>query len=652
MARLPQLTAQIARLDEDQRHVVAWSPRDGNVRVIAGAGSGKTLASTVLLARLVADEDVPPEAVVASTFSRKAADEFAARIKTLLPAHTAGLLRVGTFHALALRKMRDAEPQKWPIAHCIDVGARTRAPNIPSPDVLWRTAVEYGVMPGTGAKSAKCDSDYKPYMQMAQLLRAAGHEGPDAIPAHMASQVPDLRTCWTLVNDAKAALGAFDFQDLLVAYLRGLEQDTVGDSAGVVLVDEFQDNDVVQSRVVKMLAERGGGNVCLVGDSRQGIHAWRGAHPELFVDAPATFATHDRPLRYNYRSLPQIVDAGNRIAAGKTWNLGEPAKPTRYADVHAPIQVLPLPAGPTSVARFIQREVEAGAALGDFAVLARTNAEVGELQGALTMAKLPCAVQGGKSLFDHREVETVLCYCILAKRDAYNALGRVVNIPKRYLGSAFVDEVRKHQHLGMLGAIRAATATLPMWSRKHGVELASTLQRLRATPWADVPQAVLRLLAPVAAEKASKAEDQTPDEDKPALYRAAVAIAERFDDPVALFEFGQRCAQNAAVVNEGDDIPGGRVILSTMHRAKGLEWPHVIVLASRGALPHKKAIGMRAQADEERLFYVAVTRAKTALTLAYNAEAGPSPYLSQFFPQELSQAITLQNASSTGSSED
>jgi DNA helicase-2/ATP-dependent DNA helicase PcrA len=645
--RTAQLNTVLAGLDADQRNVVSWSPADGHLRVLAAAGSGKTHSLTALISRLIADDIAHPTDIIGLTFGNKAAKELNHRLTlTLTPSQREGL-RVSTYHSLARRALArttpDAQRGGWEMPRCIDAAGKTRAAGVPPAWVLWQSAVEYGRMPGTGEPSLSIKAaDPREYALAADILRSRGVESPAQIVRDEDDpRLADFDEAWKLVISAKNALNVWDFADTLAYYHRGLTEGTIGDPARIVIVDEAQDNSWIQLEIARALARDG--RLVLTGDVRQAIHVWRGAHPELLADADTTIGAETREIRNNYRSGRAIVDLGNRIAEGRPWAKGSPAAPTR--DTEGRIEVVTAPAVTALVAERIADEIAAGASAGDYAILCRTNAALGEYQAALTEARIPCAIVGGTSIFDHREVETVLCYSILSQHDAYNSVDRVLNYPKRYLGRAFRDALAQQKAAGrpLLAAIRAVAPSLPPAQRRGALALADDLARLRALPWASVPDAILTLLQPTNATVKKARPDATPDEDRPGLYAAAAGIARRFADPVALYAFAERCRANAVVINEGDDVPAGRVTLSTAHRAKGLEWPHVYVDATMGSFPYRRKVrGSYAPAqnieDECRLFYVACTRARDALTLAYDGTIGPCDFADEFLPAQVDLA--------------
>jgi DNA helicase-2/ATP-dependent DNA helicase PcrA len=655
MARLPQLDALIAKLDPDQRHVVEWSARrDRHLRVLASAGSGKTTTMTASIARQIADGEVEPSRAAVTTFSNKAAAELQERIRLVLDATSFRALRIGTFHSLALKALRVGGgfaygnlTHGWTMQTCLDADGRTRNPGIPTGAILWRCATEWGEMPGTGAKSLKCaegagDNGAAAYMRWVEILRGKGIEGPDEIEETADLGVlPEFAEAWQLVLDAKRALDCWDFGDALAAWQRGMAEGRLRDSADVVIVDEAQDNNRVQLNIAKLLAgfvskNESRGKIVLTGDLRQTLYRFRGAYPELLERAAEELGAETREIRTNYRSGQAIVQLANAIADDRPWNVGTPSKAHRGEQ--GAIEVVTSPDVCTTVAERIRDDLRAGVSAGDITILCRTNAALGLFQAALTEAQVPCAIVGGKSIFDHREVETVLCYCVLSQRDAWNSLEKVLNYPKRYLGRAFWDAMQKQKALGtpMLVAIDRAAVGLPPAVRRNAVDLKQTIMDLRKTDWREVPDQIVKLVTPPPDKLRKLRLDDAPDEDRPALYRAAARIAGRFEDAVKLVEFAGRCTANAASVNEGDNVPGGRVTLSTVHRFKGREAPQVYVHVGKDLFPHKRVTTDTLE-DEIRLFYVATTRPKDRLIYAFDTKVDPwesaGGFLQEYLPR-------------------
>jgi len=626
------LDALITRLDPDQKHVAAWRPTDGNLRVVACAGAGKTTTTVALAADLVRSGAVAPEGIVLTTFSRKAGEELKARLGKVTPAPVLERMRVGTFHGLALRalRVRGLDATRWELARCLDLDGRTRSEGIPATAAVWRAICAFGTIPGTGASSLRLEDHGKPgdYSMAIDLLRAQGYETPEAVPQSEHPTLCRWDEAWNAYRAAKRALGAWDFADTLAAWASALDGGHLPADGSVVIVDEAQDNNKVQLAIARGLAGQAG-RIVLVGDLRQTIHVWRGSFPDLFANADKAIGAHTREIPTNYRSLGPIVDIGNRIAAGRPWSLGAAATAARGtgADPSGVISVSEAAADSSAeaeaVAWRIAEDIEAGARPEAFAILARTNAARAYFEAALSARNIPIAVLGGSSIFRTREAEVVLAYCALAEHDAVGSLERVLNAPKRFLPTAFARDVAgalTRSGGSLPSAIRAAAmlGTLKRGSQNGASDLARTIERLRAMPWAQVPDAVLAIVQKADTNESADA----TDEDSPAIYAAVAAIAKRFGNAADLIDFAQRCINGTSALVEGQKGEG-RVTLSTVHRSKGLEWDHVYVSATDGVFPHARAVLTDIE-DERRLFYVAATRAVNRLTFTHAERANRS----------------------------
>lgn len=624
------LDRALARLDADQATVAAWTPDAGNLRVVAAAGSGKTTTVVALVGRLLRDGQVAPGQLVATTFTSKAGKELAERIAKVVAPDVFGQLRVGTFHSLAIRALRAAgHPTIGDFARCLD--GNRRAAGIPAASLLWTFILGWGDVKGTSLRGIDiADADAKAYGMAADLIRAHGHE-PGSVEARKAALAVEesglvrFGEAWALFSEAKRQFGAWDFADALAVYRAGLTDGSIRDGAQVVIVDEAQDNNFVQLDTARLLSRQG--RIILVGDVRQSIYEWRGAFPQLFATADVEIAADTAQVRQNYRSGRKIVELANRVADGKSWSIGDAQRPARDAD--GVVRAL-ASADPADEADRIADEVEAaltdkGARADDFAVLGRTNASLAPIEAALVQRKIPCVVVGGTSFFARRDVKDALAYLALAQADDIESFERIVNRPKRFLGKAFVAQVRAAFVPGrsIADAVEAAGATVNRRQVEGVRELVSVLRALRAAEWtADAAEGkhpadlVADLLAP------PPSAGLTGDDDKPGLVSTVAAIARTFASAADLTRFAAACAGAVEEVAEGEQ-PTGRVTISTVHRAKGLEWSSVYVLATAGVFPHRRTEGDPKRAsEEERLFYVAVTRAKDTLTLSH-AEQGP-----------------------------
>ena len=648
------LDSLFARLDDDQKRVAAWRPADGNLRVVAAAGSGKTTTVTALVGALIRD-GVPAKRIVVTTFTAKAGRELKNRIRPIVSPQAFADLRIGTFHSLALRAVRHTDAPSWETRHCIDLPGKDRGPNTPSVSVLWRTIVQYGTVPGTGVGSLKLPNcDPPSYARGVDLFRAANVDDPTPLTTRQLHQrgvrLAEFKKAWGMFNDAKRKLGVWDFADVLSLVRLSLRNGAIPADADVVIVDEAQDNTQTQIDIAQGMAGANG-RVILVGDARQTVHVWRGAYPELFLNADTALAAKTLPLNTNYRSTPSIVELSNAISGNYAWSLGTQAAASRTGAT-----------GPSVKGNLNDEEDEAewvagriatglakGAKGGDYAILTRTNAALLDFQASLAARDIPNVVVGEASLFTTREAMDVMAYCVLAYHDALPSFEQIFNRPNRFLGKDFIEAVRQQLPLCRGDLVRAvAHAGYGVkQGQKRGVdELAAAIRTLRnAGSWLATVDAVELMLVTAAADRRNKPKDQllVPDEDAPGIYKGVCRAARRFGDVVSFIDFVEKCADSKKI-GADDDLPDDKVTLSTIHRAKGLEWDHVFVQATEGVLPHKRSApptlttvtGAEIE-GEVRLFYVAATRARDNLTFTWRGTfdpekqtGGPSRFLKHF----------------------
>lgn len=631
------LVALASRLDPWQREIAAWRPGAGNLRAVAGAGSGKTTTMVALVGALVSEGAAHPTQIIATTFTRKAAGELQERLARVLPPGALDLMRVGTFHSIAGRIIGRVAPGRFDPTRNLD--GSQRAEGIPSASLLWDKILGWAGptgLPGTGEEGLGLnDPDVRAYMLATDVVRSAPLTESEIdsamIVAERESGLVHLARAWATYKRVKGALGAWDFADVLAALHAGLASNQIPDGARVVIVDESQDNSAIQIEIARLLAANGKGEIILVGDVRQSIYGWRGAAPEMFLHADATINARTLELPVNYRSGSEIVALGNRVAEGKVWTLGEATRPGR--DTVGAVSVAGY--GDTAEeADAVAAEIAAGAAAGgslnDVAILTRTNAAAGSFEAALVKARIPCVVVGGTPFFTRREVADFLAYCKLTVADDLDALARIVNRPKRMLGRAFADAAKRAPGATVADRVAAAAET---WSnrtqRAAARDLAALLGRLRTMPWGEATQEIARVLTPPESRAGAA------DEDRGGLLATCATIAESFTDVAGFLAFAARCAGEVMQAGTDDDLPQGRVVISTVHKAKGLEWTTVYLSATAGIFPHSRCEGNdKRMQEEERLFYVAATRAKDALRLTWAARGprrntgGPSPFLS------------------------
>jgi DNA helicase-2/ATP-dependent DNA helicase PcrA len=610
--------------DLNDAQLAAVTHGDGPLLVIAGAGSGKTRVLVRRIAWLLGERAVPASAVLAFTFTNKAAREMKERVHALVGPDAAAALWVGTFHATCARLLRrEAARAGLPPAFSIfdrDDQLALLKQALQAQDI--RDDIKPGLVLAriSGAKNA--------FVDPAGFLRAASLD-LDRRLAHV----------YAAYEEGLARAGAVDFDDLIVRTARLLEDDPEVRAryAGRfrhVLVDEYQDTNHAQFRLVAGFASIHG-NVTAVGDDDQSIYGWRGADLSNVLDFERRFPRAAvLRLEQNYRSTGNILAAAAAVIAHNRARKGKTLWTTREA---GPALRLVLSGDEQAegdrVAREARRVVERGGRLADVAVLFRTNAQSRALEIAFRRMGVPYDLVGGVSFYERREVKDLLAYlrAALNPRDLVSFL-RILNVPRRGLGDRVRERVEQAAAGGATGA--EALAALVEGGALAGtaagrartlLDLLDDLRRRAAEP-AD------RLLEEVLSRTGylEHLDDAYPQdaadrrENVGELVVAARQFAERARAAGGGGEAGEGSLQafltEAALVADVDRWVEAedRAVLLTMHNAKGLEFPVVVVAGlEEGLLPHGTSFDDDAEIEEERrLFYVALTRAREQVILS------------------------------------
>ncbi len=592
-------------LNDAQRAAVLHN--GGPLLVVAGAGSGKTRVLTARIERLLG-EGVPAREILAFTFTNRAAREMRERLAARVgPA--AGDLWVGTFHSTAVRILRreaarlglppgfaiyDREDQESVLRQVIE--------SLRLPEDVFKMALVRERL--SSAKNALVDPE--------AFARAA----VQPFEARMAE-------CYAAYQRALRASGALDFDDLIAESVR-LFRDHPETAAAYarrfrhVLVDEYQDTNHAQFRLVHALAV-GHGRLFVVGDDDQSIYGWRGADLSNVLDFERAFpgAAVIR-LEQNYRSTARILRAANavirnnRSRKGKTlWCDGPEGEALRFV----------LAADETDEALRIRRWIESrrdrGRRLEECAVLYRTHAQSRALEIELRQSGVPYQIVGGVSFFQRREIKDVIAYLRLAANPADTvSFWRVWNLPRRGLGPgvrAQVEAAMEARGSGPLDALAAVAAggTLNRPARA-GADGFLALVRELSERRGDSAGALLETVLERTGYLATLDDgDRRERDERRSAIEELVAAAGGLDLEAFLAE--------AALVTDADRLEEGadRVLLLTMHNAKGLEFPAVVVAGlEEGLLPHAGSLDDDARLEEERrLFYVALTRAREEVLL-------------------------------------
>ena len=592
------------------QQALAVEHESGPLLVIAGAGSGKTRVLTSRVGRLL-ERGVPPYAILAFTFTNRAAREMRERMERQV-GKAAAEVWIGTFHATAVRLLR-REHEAAGLLREFVIYDREDQERILK-DILRVLEVPENTVKLSTVLNRISDAKNK-------LVTPSGFVSADAAPSERR-----IGQIYAGYQAALRANGALDFDDLIAESVRLLETNAeVGERYRRrfqhVLVDEYQDTNLAQFRLVAALAS-GHRNLFVVGDDDQSIYGWRGADAANMLEFEEAFpgAAIIR-LEQNYRSTGNILKAANAVIEHNRLRKGK----TLWCDREAGAQLrFTLATDETDEARrirgILETHVKRSGALRDYAVLYRTNAQSRSLETELRMAGVAYEIVGGVSFFQRREVKDVLAYLrLVANPHDSVSFWRVWNTPRRGLGStveakvqARVAATQESPHDALAAIVKAGDLSKAAYTgAAEFLELLAELRALQAEP---VERLMERLLQRSQYIEHLDADDDANDR-KDNVRELLVSAAGYSNTGGTLAEF----LGEASLITDLDRVAedADRVLLLTAHNAKGLEFPHVIVAGlEEGLLPHGNSLDEPEKLEEERrLFYVAITRAQQSVVL-------------------------------------
>jgi DNA helicase-2/ATP-dependent DNA helicase PcrA len=594
-----------AMLDEEQ--LAAVEGARGRSLILASAGSGKTRTIVATLAHLV-ETGTAPEAIMLVTFTRRAAREMVDRAGRVAGVDLSALT-AGTFHAVCRRLLSRYGPLVGVPSAFTILDAEDQAELV----AMARDAVLAGLDPRPALPRPSAIVGFATLA--AEGGRALGEVILERNP-RLGDRVEVLQAIADGYEERKRAMAAVDYADLLVLTARLLDEHEpvrrrLGETYRWVLVDELHDVNPVQARLVEAIAGEGG-NVVAVADPDQSIYSWRGADPGVVDRFAAAPGARVFPLQSNYRSTPEVVAlAQETLPAGNPY--GKRLRARRPASGVPPV-VAHLASVQDEAAFVVQRIADlitGGRAPGEIAVLYRAHHHSVDLQLAMAEAGVEFELYSGARFVESAHVKDVLAFCRLRHnpRDAL-AWHRALRLFDR-VGEAVA--ARMWELIGSDPDPLAAAAALPVAGAAAAslARFSETIERVAAL---SRPEEIVLLVG-----RSEWYRDH--------LQRAFPNWRDREGDLARLGELAARAPdlerflgdlQLAERVEADEDVsgPARRVVLSTVHQAKGLEWPVVFVLqVEAGSFPSGWAVSEGNLAEEERLFYVAVTRAADELYL-------------------------------------
>ncbi|MDR0578971.1 MAG: UvrD-helicase domain-containing protein [Candidatus Accumulibacter sp.] len=621
----------LASLNPEQLAAVTLPPQ--HALILAGAGSGKTRVLTTRIAWLISTGQVRPHAILAVTFTNKAAKEMLSRLAAMLPINVRSMW-IGTFHGLCNRLLR---------AHHRDAGLPSTFQILDSADQL--SAIRRLL------KNLGVDEEKHPPRELASFINAHKEQGVRAAQAEAYDDYTRRRVALYAEYDAQCQReGVADFAELLLRTHELLGRNEplrrhYQERFRHILVDEFQDTNRLQYAWLKRLAGHGerrpaaeppgeegldeGARIFAVGDDDQSIYAFRGAEVGNMRRLEQEFGIANViRLERNYRSQGNILDAANALIKHNRGRLGK----NLWTDAGAgePIRVFEG-FSDLDEARFVVDEarelIRDGFERCQMALLYRSNAQSRALEHQLFTAGVPYRVHGGLRFFDRQEIKHALAYLrLIANPDDDTAFSRVVNFPARGIGDRSLEALLEAAHRANSSLYNAAAAL----SGKAGAVVGNfirLIETLRAeTAGLPLPEVIEHLIEKSGLRQHYLSEKEGKDrlENLDELISAAARFVQEENDtlanpaeadPLASFLAHASLEAGESQAGEGQDA----VQLMTVHAAKGLEFDAVFITGlEQGLFPHENSSTEREGLEEERrLMYVAMTRARKRLYLTH-----------------------------------
>ena len=603
----------LGELNEAQQKAALTT--SGPLLILAGAGSGKTKTLTHRIALLIAEQGIWPSQILAVTFTNKAAREMRERLSQLLnqPNDRSFMPWMGTFHGICVRLLRmDGQ--------FIDV---------PRNFVIYDEDDRQGLVKQAMKQLSITDKDMKP-SAVSGAISSAKNAMQDPAEYEAAAHYPfqkNVAKVYALYEKRRKEAKALDFDDLLLEAVNLLQsnkeiRDKWKHHFKHILIDEYQDTNAAQYQLVKLLVndER---NICVVGDDWQSIYSWRGADFTNILnferDFPGAVVVK---LEQNYRSTGNILEAAHQVITKNTqrtdkklWTAEGSGAPVQVHGVYDEAEEA------RQVADRISAQVTIGARkYNDFAVLYRTNAQSYTLERAFLQLRVPYQIVGGVRFYDRKEIKDVIAYLkLIYQPNDRMSFSRIANVPTRGVGATSLERFltwQSEEDIDIIDALvrmeseRIVTGKAKIALANLGEKLLSLRERVEEASPVELIESVIKLVG-----YRDYILDGSPQaEDREENLGSLLSDAQNF---TSLSDFLEEVALMSSVDSAED---GNKVMLMTLHAAKGLEFPVVFMVGlEEGILPHSRVFdsSLADLEEERRLCYVGMTRAREELHLSY-----------------------------------
>lgn len=602
-------------LNSEQRRAVETT--EGPLLIQAGAGSGKTKTLTHRISYIIASSKASPYNILAVTFTNKAAKEMRERVAKLLGEdadNRSFMPYMGTFHSICVRILRQDGDS---------VG-------IPKSFVIFDEADRMQAIK-QACKQKMIDEKSFPAKQLASMISNAKNEMVSPEEYTGAGSTPAQRAAadiYPLYQKALRDAAALDFDDLIQRTAEMLQsQPEIREKwqrrFKYVMIDEYQDTNAAQYKLVKMLTNANN-NIAVVGDDWQSIYSWRGADFRNILKFESDYPTCTViKLEQNYRSTKHILDAAHAIITKnqqrsdkKLWTAAADGFPVQM------LQVVNERAEGEAIVRRIRNAVDSGyRRYNHFAVLYRTNAQSRSVEETFIHYGIPYRIVGGQRFYDRKEIKDLMAYLrLIYQPEDKISFTRAVNVPSRGIGEKTLDNFFRWQHdhgKTLFEALtEVETSNLTAKAIKGLSELADMLATMRDIMKDDSPAAVIESLVRRLDYYAYLSDGTPQAESRIENVKELASVATNYEEQgMDVF------LEEVALVSDVDqaDFEGNAVTFMSLHASKGLEFPAVFMIGlEETVFPHSRALYDQSEMEEERrLCYVGMTRAREELYMIY-----------------------------------
>lgn len=589
-------------LNEEQRKAVLC--KDGPLLIIAGAGSGKTKVLTTKVAYLIKEKDIDPKRIVAITFTNKAAKEMKDRIIKLV-GNKGYYIQISTFHSFGLRIIKENYEK---------IGYNKNFTIIDSDDsltVIKKIMKELNI--DTTRYSPKFIKNNISSCKNEMVL-------PEKYKALVNDDITDITyKVYKKYNDTLKRNNSFDFDDLLIKPVELFNKypevlNSYQELFKYIFIDEYQDTNEAQYLLSKMIASKYK-NICVVGDDSQSIYSWRGANFKNILNFEKDYKDASVILlEQNYRSTKTILSAANFVIKNNInkkdknlWTNNEVGEKIVYK------RALDEKDEASYVIKEIRKLKDEKVSLDNIAVLYRTNAQSRTIEEGFLNGNIPYRIVGAFAFYSRKEIKDLLAYLkLIYNKDDDVSLSRIINYPKRGIGSKTIDNLSMDAVLNNTSMFDVIKKGKELEFKKLILEMKEKSNSLSLTETVDMVLDLSGIKKDLENEHTLEADIRLENLDE---FKSITKTFEEESGNSSLEDFlGEISLVSDVNDQKNDDTP--KVTLMTTHAVKGLEFDYVFVIGlEENIFPHINCIEEDGIEEERRLFYVAITRAKKKLYL-------------------------------------